>query len=221
MARLLLVLAILIAPATAAAQRQVLLVGSSSVNGAAGRTLETEIEGWGISLVRRGRGATGFARPDFFDWQAEVPRMAPLDRYELVVVLAGGNDTQSLRDRGGEWIQWRDEDAWTREYSARVRDFIDALCAGGAPRVVMLLPLDGGRPVWTDRIGRVRRAQAAGARESRCGVAIDAGADEFEAVDGVHLSWRGARRMWDRIEDAMRLLLGVDERREEEVTAAP
>lgn len=200
--------ALLLAPAAASAQREVLLLGSSSVNGAAGRTLETELERWGVAVSRRGRGSSGFARPDFFDWRAEVYALGPLHGYSLVLVMVGGNDTQALRADDG-WIQWRDEVAWAREYAARVRDFIDALCAHGAPRVAVLLPLDGGRPGWSDRIVRVRRAQTLGAQESECGVAIDAGEDEFEATDGVHLSGRGARRMWGRIEDAMRVLLDV------------
>ncbi|MCB9595316.1 MAG: DUF459 domain-containing protein [Sandaracinaceae bacterium] len=204
-------LALLAAPSLAHAQTEVLMVGSSSVNGAAGRTVETELGRWGYSLVRRSRGASGFARPDFYDWQAQVPRLAPLDRYAMVIVLTGGNDVQALHMSGGDWIAWRDEEAWTREYTARVRDFIDALCDRGAPRVVMLLPVNGGRPGWSARIPRVRQAQIAGARASRCGEAIDPGDDEFEALDGVHLNWTGARRMWARIEDDMYRALGLDQ----------
>ncbi len=198
-------------PAAQTPRREVLMLGSSSVNGAAGRTIDDQLESWGFDLTRRARGASGFARPDFYDWQAQISDLPPLERYALVLVLVGGNDVQSLRAADGGWIRWQDEVAWTEEYERRVRVFIDALCAGGAPRVVMLLPVDGGRPHWSTRIVRVRRSQARGARASRCGVAIDAGADEFDALDGVHLSWRGARRMWSRIEDAMRLLLALDE----------
>jgi len=213
--RFLLTLLLTLTPALAMAQpsasRAVLMVGSSSVNGASGRTIEEEIEGWGVDVRRRSRGASGFARPDFYDWQEQVPRLAPLSRYEMVLVMVGGNDVQSMRTDDGGWIRWQDEEVWTAEYERRARTFIDALCAAGAPRVVMLLPLDGGRHQWSTRIVRVRRAQARAARRSQCGVAIDAGPDEFDAIDGVHLSRRGARRMWGLIEDAMRVLLAIDE----------
>ncbi|MBX3271693.1 MAG: DUF459 domain-containing protein [Sandaracinaceae bacterium] len=202
-----LALGLLVAASPAHGQDDVLLLGSSSVNGAAGRLVETEVEGWGYPVRRRGRGASGFARPDFFDWQAELFALRPLDRYALVIVLTGGNDTQALRRREGGWIAWEDEPAWVEEYTSRVREFVDTLCDAGVPRVALLLPANGGRPGWSRRIGRVRAAQEAGARASRCGVVLDPGADELEAVDGVHLSGRGARRMWERIEASLRALL--------------
>ena len=195
----------------AGSARDVLIVGSSSVNGAAGRTIESELARLGLEVRRRSRGASGLARPDFYDWDEQVPELAPLDRYALVIVMLGGNDVQSLRADDGGWIRWQDEAAWTEEYTSRVTRFVDGLCRAGAPRVVMLLPANGGRPRWSERIMRVRRSQGVGARESSCGVAIDPGADTLEAHDGVHLTRRGAQRMWARIEDPIRLLLGLDQ----------
>src|SRR5690606_32465698 len=66
-----------------------LLIGSSSVNGAVGRTLERELGERGVTLVRRARSSSGFARPDFFDWEEEIGRLGPFDRYAVVIIYAG------------------------------------------------------------------------------------------------------------------------------------
>jgi len=199
----------LLAPAGASAQPEVLMIGSSSVAGPLGRTIESELEGWGVSVRRRGRGASGFARPDFYDWEAQIPRLAPLDQYAAVVLLTGGNDVQSLRADDGGWVRWHDEEAWTQVYVERVRRFVDALCDEGTRRVIVVLPANGGRPLWSERIVRVRAGLAAGAEASRCGVVMDGGDDELPSHDGVHLTRRGAVTLWSRIAPAMSEVLQV------------
>jgi len=202
-------LCLLAAPSAAAAQPEVLMIGSSSVAGPLGRTIEAELEGWGMSVRRRGRGASGFARPDFYDWEAHIGDLAPLDRYAAVLVLTGGNDVQSLRADDGGWVRWQDEAEWSRVYVDRVRRFVDTMCDEGARRVVVLLPANGGRPRWSERIVRVRAGLAAGAEASRCGVAMDGGDDELPSHDGVHLTRRGAVTLWSRIAAAMSEVLQV------------
>src|SRR5258706_3587530 len=75
--------------------RDLLLMGSSSVNGALGRQIEYELENLGLNVIRRGRGSSGFARPDFLDMQAQIDELGPLQRYRAILLIAGGNDTQS------------------------------------------------------------------------------------------------------------------------------
>jgi hypothetical protein len=203
-------------PARAQGPRRALLLGSSSVSGAVGRTLDTELETVGVDLTRMPRGSSGFARPDFFDWQAEIDAIDDVTRYAAILVYTGGNDGQALRLRPEEreageerrdWIDWREEARWRALYAARVSTFVDQLCDRGAPRVVILLPVDGGRPGWSRRIVRVREALAAGAQASRCGVSIDAGPETFESQDGVHLTWRGASRFWAAVSERLLPLL--------------
>lgn len=220
MTRTLLALLLLL-PLPAPAQnapREALLLGSSSVNGAVGRTLESELRAWNVRLVRRARSSSGFARPDFHDWEAEVRELGSLDRYAAILLYTGGNDTQHLRlrrderpSRAQQWIAWSEEERWRSVYRSRVRNFVDTLCARGARRVIVLLPVDGGRPGWSRRIVRVREEMQAGASHA-CGSAIDASTypnETFESLDGVHLSWEGARRMWGRVRDPLRRILGV------------
>ncbi len=198
----------------AAAQRRaprepddVLLVGSSSVNGALGRLIESELEAAGLRVGRHGRSSTGLARPDFFDWQAEIPELGDLRRLRGVVVYMGGNDTQAVRlrseeseDRGADsWIAWNDEARWTEIYTSRVRALVQGLCDAGAPRVMWVLPTDGDREGWAERIHRIQAAQAAGARGTSCGIVVDPRGlriTERSTSDGVHLTRTGARDVW-------------------------
>ena len=192
-----------------AAPPEAIVLGSSSVNGALGRMIESELVGAGLRVQRMGHSSTGFARPDFFDWQAEIARLGDLNAMRGVVVYMGGNDTQALRVREGElessneeWIQWRDEARWTTLYSARVRSFVEGLCEGGLRRAVVVLPSEGERGGWSDRIRRVQAAQAEGVRGTRCGVVVDPRGGQIregDTVDGIHLSRQGARTLLLRI----------------------
>jgi hypothetical protein len=188
----------------------VIVLGSSSVNGALGRMIEERIETTGLRVRRMGRSSTGFARPDFFDWQEEIPRLGDLASMRGIVVYMGGNDTQAIRlrraessDRGREsWIAWQDEARWNEIYTTRVRSFVEGLCTAGARRVLVLLPADGDREGWSTRIARVQAAQVEGVRGTSCGVVIDPRGRDVrrgDTTDGVHLSTRGARELLMRI----------------------
>lgn len=193
-----------------AAPDDVLLVGSSSVNGALGVLIERELEQQGMHVGRVSHAATGLARPDYFDWQAEIPRLGDLHAMRGVLVLLGGNDTQPLRivtttgrRPEHESVRWTDEARWNELYTQRVTAFVDGLCAAGAPRVLVVLPTEGLSDTWSERVRRVQAAQIAGTRASRCGTVIDPRAvptrDERSTVDGVHLSRRGSRAVWQAI----------------------
>ena len=197
----------------------VLLVGSSSVNGAFGILIERELESAGMHVRRVAHSATGLARPDYFDWQAEIPRLGDLRELRGVLVTLGGNDTQPLRvvttDARGrsdhDSIRWADEARWNAVYTERVTRFVDGLCAAGAPRVGVILPNDGTSDTWSERVHRVQEAQVAGTRASRCGTVIDPRSvstrHERDTVDGVHLSRRGSRSVWAAIAPLVQRLL--------------
>jgi hypothetical protein len=198
----------------------VLIIGSSSINGALGRLIETEVARAGMHPQRVGHSSSGLARPDFFDWDAEIPNLGDLHTLRGIVIYMGGNDAQAVRlreselppppadaprrrrDRTGEWIIWRNEAEWSARYQARVTAFVSALCTGGVPKVIFLLPAQGENEHWTERMTRVRNLQAAGTRATRCGVAVDPSAVRARpgsTVDGVHLSGSGAHAVWDAV----------------------
>ncbi|MDW8246212.1 MAG: hypothetical protein RMJ84_06520, partial [Sandaracinaceae bacterium] len=141
---------------------------------------------------------------------------------KAVIVYAGGNDGQALRlreqeipeeirkdprkRRQAEWIQWNDAARWSAVYEARVRSFINALCAGGVRRVLVLLPTEGENRHWTERMERIQSLQASATQGTQCGRVIDPRGvrlKEGATMDGIHLSRSGAQAVWEHIKEAI------------------
>ena len=133
-------------PSPPAAERThtVLLLGDSLIATGFGEYLQAQLEAHPrIRAARRAKSSTGLARPDFFDWmtvgQQEVERHKP----DVVVVILGGNDGQSLQDgRGGKPIQWGRPE-WEQAYRERLEAFVKVLSAPGRKIVWLELPATG------------------------------------------------------------------------------
>jgi hypothetical protein len=91
-----------------------------------------------VSAVLDGHIDTGLARPDYFDWQAELQR--DLTRYlpQAVVVLVGANDPQSFDD-GPTALNYGTA-AWNAAYAKRVGAFMAQATASGARMLWIGLP---------------------------------------------------------------------------------
>lgn len=192
------------------------IVGSSSIRQAFGRVLARALEQRGYRVTRKGVTSAGFARPDFRDVNAIVDGVAIDRETELVFVYLGVNDAQALwltpQERNGAqrpWLAWSDR-RWNGIYERRVRRFIDRICARGAGRVVLLLPVDVAKPRLQHRLQRVRTLQAQAAAASICGVAVATRGDRgrFQAggmarrrKDGFHMTEHGARVVWARVRE--------------------
>ena len=197
----------------------VVIIGSSSVNGALGRRIQEELKNNGYHTVRNGKSSTGFARPDFHDWIKQVPSLIKPIPPKAIIVFAGVNDGQGLwlhkkertqKGKRGRWIYFQHEEPWSKKYEERVRAFFTELCNKGVGRVVMLLPVDVIPKKLEGRLKRIRKLQAA-ATNGNCGVAISTSGDldlfktsrkakrTFRAEDGVHTSRKGAEAIWKRI----------------------
>jgi hypothetical protein len=192
------------------------VVGSSSIHQAFGRVLARALEQRGYRVTRKGVASAGFARPDFRDMNA-IMEALPVSRDTAVAfVYLGVNDGQALwlrpHERNGRrrpWLAWSDR-RWSDIYEGRVRRFIDRICARGAERVVLLLPVDVVGERLQRRLERVRVVQAQAAAASRCGVAVATGGDRgrFQAGgrarrrrDGFHMTEHGARVVWARVRE--------------------
>jgi hypothetical protein len=139
------------------------------------------------------------------------------DETAAVFVYLGVNDAQALRllphERrtvGRPWLGWRAR-GWSDIYERRTRRFIDRLCARGAQRVILLLPVDVVSERLQRRLDRIRRIQARAADASNCGEAIRTGGDwgrfneggiATRSRDGFHMTAHGARVVWKRIRAA-------------------
>jgi hypothetical protein len=135
-----------VSPSPPAAERShtVLLLGDSLIATGFGEYLQARLEAHPrIRTARRAKSSTGLARPDFFDWmtvgQQEVQRHNP----DVVVVIIGGNDGQSLKDaKGGKPIHWGRPE-WEEAYRQRLEDFVKVLSAPGRKIVWLELPATG------------------------------------------------------------------------------
>lgn len=72
------------------------------------------------------RISTSLARPDYFNWPAEVVAVAEADDPELIVFFLGANDWQDMRSGEGARLK-RGTDAWRKEWSWRLFVTLEAL----------------------------------------------------------------------------------------------
>ncbi|MEY3014329.1 MAG: hypothetical protein RIT45_3064 [Pseudomonadota bacterium] len=229
--------AAMVAPVWAAPSGgEVLLLGSSSVFGAFGHRVERELEARGLDVTVHGRSSSGFARPDFFDWQAKA-RAIPIGRNtRAAIVYLGGNDAQGFRLRNDaerrrykgrdRWLRWKHRN-WARAYADRVAALGRLLCQRGLRRVVFVTPADVRDPWLRGRLTRIRKAITRGARRARCARVVSAAGDvaalagdarrprakRLRGPDGAHMTRLGADRLWKRIGKRLVSALGVRPRK--------
>ena len=128
-------------PATPAAPRKVLILGDSLAATGFGALLEKKLDAHpDIECTRKAKSATGLARPDFYDWEAEARKQVEVRKPDLVVVILGGNDGQDLTPKSGKGkrVTWK-SDGWNDAYKTRVADFLKEI--GAAERKVLWLGL--------------------------------------------------------------------------------
>lgn len=197
------------------AKKQVLLLGSSSMNDSFGHLVAADFAKQGYDVVRKGVPAAGFSRPDYRDMFEVADKLDISSSTDLVIVYLGMNDAQSffLRpsergDDGGKWIKFEDEARWAKAYEERATAFLEGVCKRGAKKTVVLLPIDVKSPVMQKRLDRIRDAQKAAATHAGCSTALATTGDvgnwtvkgkSTRASDGVHMSREGAEVIWDRV----------------------
>jgi hypothetical protein len=216
------------AAATPKRPADVIVLGSSSINGALGILIEKEIEEQGYTAVRKGKSSSGFSRPDFYDWPKEAKAIRELATAKAVVVYMGTNDGQSIwlrsaeRPKPGkknEWVYFDDAPAWTAKYEERVRTFVQQLCDAGVQRVVVLTPMDVVNKKLQKRLETVRALQTSAAAATTCGKALSTSGDapeiqtnpakrkELRIEDGAHSTMVGSKVIWQRVEQELFSLL--------------
>ena len=94
------------------------------------------------------RVSTGLARPDFFDWPAHLEEQVLAKDPEIVILMFGANDAQSLRRPDGSYCR-RFEQCWLDTYRGRVADTMDLLREPGGKRLVVWV----GQPIMSSSSG--------------------------------------------------------------------
>lgn len=214
-------------PASASNPAKVLILGDSDA-GTFGPYLQTLLDGTGIVTTELDyKVSSGLARPDFYDWPAEIARKLPEVNPNIVVATFGGNDAQGLAEKSGEFIigdPVANEAKWSEEYQRRVGVVMDQLLEGGRTVIWVGIPNDD-NPEVTARMAIQDRAAKAAAAERPDVIFIDtwkrfSGRDgnwaefvidprdgegkDVRADDGFHLNTTGAEILALDIAQAIR-----------------
>lgn len=154
-------------PASAANPAKVLILGDSDA-GTFGPYLQKLLDGTGIIETELAyKVSSGLARPDFFDWPAEIDRKLPEVNPDIVVATFGGNDANILRDAAGHDLfgyPESDPEGWTAEYQQRVGAVMDQLLEGGRTVIWVGIPNDDNPEVTARMAIQDRAAKAAAAQ---------------------------------------------------------
>ncbi len=133
-------------PALPAEPYKVLILGDSLAATGFGALLERKLDAHpNVVCYRKGKSASGLARPDFFDWVEEGKAQVEFRKPDLVVVIMGGNDGQDITRRkngDGKRVNWK-HDEWPTEYRARIDAFIAKVSAPGRKILWLGLPYMG------------------------------------------------------------------------------
>ena len=82
--------------------------------------------------------SSGLVRPDFYDWTTRVTEIMLEEDPDVVVMMFGGNDGQSMFVPPAAWYKTFSNE-WIEEYSRRVGEIMD-LVSKGSNRLVMWVP---------------------------------------------------------------------------------
>ncbi|MCB9648438.1 MAG: DUF459 domain-containing protein [Deltaproteobacteria bacterium] len=209
----------------------VLILGDSMAATDFGQALEARLDKHPkVVAHRRGKSATGLARPDFFDWMSEGPAQVKKHDPDLVVVIMGGNDGQDLiaKDKKARRVFWKTK-AWEDAYRQRLLDFAAKVTAGGRKLVWLELPAMD-KPGLEAKLETIRRVQKdtlteLGATAHHVDTAdffydgkrllTQAKVDGYKApqalrqADGIHFTVPGSRYFANRVYPELLRLMGL------------
>jgi hypothetical protein len=132
---------------TAQDRLRVVVVGDSLAAGL-GVYLERQFKPGLVRVSKQGRISTGLSRLDYFDWLGEMQKVENTYRPDLVVVMIGDNDNQSLQSPGGQTVADIGSFDWPRAYEDRVEQFTRIAVDGGAHVAWIGLPIVDKKDRW-------------------------------------------------------------------------
>jgi uncharacterized protein len=94
-----------------------------------------------VRVSRQGRISTGLARPDYFNWPVSMRRIVEAFDPDLVIVILGENDRQSLQTVDGRWEAQIGTPSWPVGYRERVLRMMRVATSRGAKVVWAGLPI--------------------------------------------------------------------------------
>lgn len=215
---------------------RVLILGDSMAATDFGRALEKKLDvRTDVEVARRGKSATGLARPDYFDWMAEAEARVKRHDPDLVVVIIGGNDGQDLQPKSKKSkvrrVFWK-SDAWDDAYAERLVAFCLTLLEDHRRIVWLELPVMDHRSL-EKKLTRIRQVQrdALGSLIPRVAyvetrphfldakgrilrkVSVDGyrSAQVLRQDDGIHFTVPGSRYFADKVAPDVLAALGLED----------
>jgi hypothetical protein len=114
-----------------------------------------------LSINGRFKEDSGLARPEFYDWNEAVPRIAQSNAVDIAVIMIGSNDAQSIRDGTLRYALGTPE--WATAYAGEIRKIVGHLKTEGA--AVYWVELPGmSQAAYDDSIKQISAIQAAEAK---------------------------------------------------------
>ncbi|NCG38358.1 MAG: DUF459 domain-containing protein [Actinobacteria bacterium] len=187
-----------------------------------GRAITVDHPGWSLDVEVADRISTSLARPDYFNWPAELAAVMADRSPEAVVLFIGANDHQDMAAAdGSRFVQGTTE--WQAEWTARLELMLDLLV--GTNRHVFWVtqpPMRDGDLLEAVTMINALAAPVVAARSHVTSVDIwdlfggDGGyveyiiTDDGESIDarvgdGVHLTRSAASQVADLIFDQMEI----------------
>ena len=91
-----------------------------------------------IVIINQSVGSSGFARPDFFDWDKTAVDQVQKNSFDMAVMIVGINDRQTIKSPDGSLKALTPE--WTSLYQSRVAAFVQAIRGANKPLIWVGLP---------------------------------------------------------------------------------
>lgn len=101
-----------------------------------------------VRVSKQGRISTGLARLDYFDWLGAMQEIEDGYRPDLVIVMIGDNDNQSLQTPDGQTAADIGTFAWPKGYEERVEEMTRIAVDGGAHVAWVGLPIVSKKDRW-------------------------------------------------------------------------
>jgi hypothetical protein len=207
---------------------RVLVVGDS-IGIDLGQPLVADLSATGVATAALdGRIDTGLSRPDYFNWPSELSVDLANHQSQLVVVMMGANDPQSLVGPGGSTAYGAP--GWNAVYGQRVSSLIGEANAAGAHVLWIGMPpmaradLNADMQVLNSVVQAQVAANPAGSSYLASSGVLGDGQGNFTAYlpnssgaevnirtpDGTHLSPGGGERLSQAVMAVMRSQLHID-----------
>ena len=91
-----------------------------------------------IVVINQGVASSGFARPDFFDWDKTAVDQVTKNTFDIAIMIVGTNDRQSIKQDGNSYKSLTPE--WEDAYKSRVAAFVSAVHGANKPLIWVGLP---------------------------------------------------------------------------------